>query len=48
MKIAITSKGKEWDSEIDPRFGRADYILMFDESDQKLEKIGRASCRERV
>ena len=30
MKIAITSKGKDLDSQIDPRFGRAAYILIVD------------------
>ncbi len=30
MKIAITSKGIELDSEVDPRFGRAAYILVVD------------------
>ncbi|MDY0362378.1 MAG: NifB/NifX family molybdenum-iron cluster-binding protein [Desulforegulaceae bacterium] len=30
MKIAVTSKGKTLDSEVDPRFGRAEYILVVD------------------
>lgn len=30
LKIAITSKGTTLDSEMDPRFGRADYILVVD------------------
>jgi predicted Fe-Mo cluster-binding NifX family protein len=30
MKIAVTSKGKELDSEVDPRFGRAANILIVD------------------
>lgn len=30
MKIAVTSKGKDIDSEVDPRFGRAAYILIVD------------------
>ena len=30
MKIAFTSKGVEWDSRMDPRFGRAEFILVFD------------------
>ncbi len=30
MKIAITSKGTDLDSEVDPRFGRASYILIID------------------
>ncbi|MBN2061803.1 MAG: NifB/NifX family molybdenum-iron cluster-binding protein [Deltaproteobacteria bacterium] len=30
MKIAVTSKGQDLDSELDPRFGRAAYILIVD------------------
>ncbi len=30
MKIAVTSKGKELGSEVDPRFGRAANILIVD------------------
>lgn len=30
MKIAITSKGTELSSQVDPRFGRAPYILLVD------------------
>jgi predicted Fe-Mo cluster-binding NifX family protein len=30
MKIAVTSKGKTFDSPVDPRFGRAAYILIVD------------------
>lgn len=30
MKIAVTSKGKDLDSPVDPRFGRAPYILIVD------------------
>jgi len=30
MKIAITSNGIDLDSEVDPRFGRAAYILVVD------------------
>ena len=28
MKIAVTSKGKDLESQVDPRFGRAAYILV--------------------
>ena len=31
MKIAFTTKGLEWESVIDPRFGRTEYILVYDE-----------------
>jgi len=30
MKIAVTSQGRELDSPVDPRFGRAAYILIVD------------------
>ncbi len=30
MKIAITSKSTDLDSEVDPRFGRAAYIIIVD------------------
>ena len=31
MKIAFTSKGTNWDSMIDPRFGRTEFLLVYDE-----------------
>lgn len=30
MKIAVTSKGPDLDDQLDPRFGRAAYILVVD------------------
>lgn len=30
MKIAVTSRGTDLNSEVDPRFGRAAYILIVD------------------
>lgn len=42
MKIAITSQGTGIDSKIDPRFGRAAYILIIDMSDEKVEVIDNA------
>lgn len=37
MKIAVTSKGKDLDSTVDPRFGRAAYILIVDTNDGAVE-----------
>lgn len=36
MKIAFTTKGKEWDSMIDPRFGRTEFFLVYDEEKDEL------------
>ena len=30
MKIVITAKGEGLDSELDPRFGRAQYFIVMD------------------
>jgi len=39
MKIAVTSKGREIDSETDPRFGRAAYILIVDSETFEFESL---------
>ncbi len=36
MKIAFTTKGTAWDSKMDPRFGRTEYILVYDIEKDKL------------
>ncbi len=36
MKIAFTTKGTKWDSAIDPRFGRTEYFLIYDEEKDEL------------
>jgi predicted Fe-Mo cluster-binding NifX family protein len=36
MKIAFTTKGTEWDSKMDPRFGRTEFILIYDEEKGEL------------
>ena len=32
MKILFTSTGSNWDSILDPRFGRAPFLVQFDDS----------------
>jgi predicted Fe-Mo cluster-binding NifX family protein len=39
MKIAITAMGKDINSQMDPRFGRAQYILIVDERGTLLEAV---------
>jgi predicted Fe-Mo cluster-binding NifX family protein len=46
MKILFTSTGTDWDAKIDPRFGRADYLLLFDEETEQLSVIDNRSIRE--
>jgi predicted Fe-Mo cluster-binding NifX family protein len=39
MKIAVSSQGTDLTSPVDPRFGRAQYFLVFDTSDESFEVI---------
>lgn len=42
MKIAVTAKGESLESEVDPRFGRAAYILVVDTDSLEIEVINNA------
>ena len=47
MKIAFTTKGTEWDSMMDPRFGRTEYLLVYDDADDKISTFdNRAIANE--
>ncbi|RLB37387.1 MAG: dinitrogenase iron-molybdenum cofactor biosynthesis protein, partial [Deltaproteobacteria bacterium] len=37
MKVAVSSTGKDLDSQIDPRFGRCAYFLIIDTDDMSFE-----------
>jgi len=39
MIIAFTATGTTWDAAIDPRFGRTDYILIYDEDKDELKAV---------
>jgi len=39
MKIAFTTKGKTWDSSMDPRFGRTEWFLIYDEAKDELTAV---------
>jgi len=37
MKILLTAKGKNWDSKMDPRFGRTEFFFIYDEETENIE-----------
>lgn len=39
MKVAVTSSGKNLDSTVDPRFGRAAYFLIVDADSLEFEVV---------
>ncbi|MDD2466329.1 MAG: NifB/NifX family molybdenum-iron cluster-binding protein [Desulfobulbus sp.] len=43
MKVAITSKGVLLDSEVDPRFGRAPYIVVVNTESMDFEALDNSS-----
>ena len=43
MKIAISSKGTELSSEVDPRFGRAAYIMIVDTDTMAFEAVDNSA-----
>ena len=43
MKIAVTSKGTDLDAQVDPRFGRAAYVLIVDSENLDFEVLDNAA-----
>ncbi|MCF7793571.1 MAG: dinitrogenase iron-molybdenum cofactor biosynthesis protein [Candidatus Cloacimonetes bacterium] len=39
MKIAFTAKGTEWDSQMDPRFGRTEFIVIYDDEKDEMKNV---------
>ena len=39
MKIGFTAKGKDWDAMIDARFGRAKYLIVYDDAKDELKAV---------
>ena len=37
MKVLLTAKGTEWDSKMDPRFGRTEFFFIYNEETEKIE-----------
>jgi len=45
MKIAFTSTGATWDSMIDPRFGRTEFFILFDEDTKQSTIIDNSAVK---
>lgn len=43
MKIAITAQNPSLDSPIDPRFGRASWLMIFDPTDNNWQSIDNSA-----
>ena len=48
MKILFSSKGKDWDSELDPRFGRAQGFLLFDSEQDQIKWYSNERNKEQA
>ena len=45
-RIVVTAKGGSWDSLVDARFGRADYLVFFTEGSDTLEVIDNRDIQD--
>lgn len=46
MKIAFTTKGTAWDSMMDPRFGRTEYLVLYDEERDTIENFDNRANKD--
>jgi predicted Fe-Mo cluster-binding NifX family protein len=47
MIIAFTTKGTDWNSVVDPRFGRTEYLLIYDEEKNETSSFdNRETAKE--
>jgi len=47
MKIVFTTKGDNWDSQMDDRFGRADFFILYDDENNNFEIISNSESLEK-
>ena len=45
MKVAVTAKGRDENAQMDPRFGRAEFVLIFDSEGTLTEVIDNSQNR---
>lgn len=48
MRISFTAKGPDWDSEMDLRFGRAEYLLVYDEATEEFSSYDNGDLKNQA
>lgn len=48
MKILFTAKGSSWDDLVDPRFGRAEMFVVYDEDSDTLTTITNDEAKQKA
>ncbi len=46
MKIAFTTKGKDWNAMMDPRFGRTEYFLIYDDETEEINIVDNSDSTQ--
>jgi len=46
MKIIFTTTGKTWDSEMDPRFGRTEFFVIYDDEKDELTALDNNAVKQ--
>ncbi len=46
MKIALTTKGKQWKDSMDPRFGRSEFFILYDEEKDEMTAIDNRAIKQ--
>ncbi len=48
MKIVFSAKGDSWDSLVDPRFGRTEMFVVYDEDSKELKVLPNNEAKEKA
>jgi predicted Fe-Mo cluster-binding NifX family protein len=48
MKIIFTAEGTDWDSKINPRFGRTEWFVVYDEETQELSNYDNSEVKDQA
>lgn len=46
MRIAFTTNGENWDAKIDARFGRTEFITIYDDETKELSSINNSDLAQ--